>query len=81
VLLFTDTDAATLYLCPAVSICRFGSCYLHQSRFRFHNLCYIGNIAFVVSPGTLKIGYSIFLVAAIALLVVDYYVLDNHGVR
>jgi hypothetical protein len=32
-----------------VSITRFGSCYLHQSRFPGHNLCYIGNSAFVVS--------------------------------
>jgi hypothetical protein len=35
------------------------------NRFPGHSLCYIDNIAFVVSPAALKIGYSIFLAALV----------------
>jgi hypothetical protein len=44
--LMTDIDVAVLCLCLMESICRFGSCYLHQNRFPDHSLCYRCDIAF-----------------------------------
>ena len=44
-----DIRMVSLCIYSMESICRFGSFYLHQNRFPGHNLCYIGNIAFVVS--------------------------------
>jgi hypothetical protein len=52
------------------SICRFGSCYLHQNRFPGRNLCYIGNIVFVVSAAAIA--------AAVLAPVADLSMLDNH---
>jgi hypothetical protein len=40
-------------------ICRLGSCYLHQSRFPGHSLCYIDDIAFVVSPAVVMVAVAL----------------------
>jgi hypothetical protein len=53
------------------SICRFGSCYSHQNRFPGRNLCYIDNIAFVVSP------VATVLVAVAVVVVADYFSIQD----
>jgi hypothetical protein len=42
-----DIDVAALCLCSMESICRFGSCYLHQNRIPGRSLYDIDNIAFL----------------------------------
>jgi hypothetical protein len=67
-----------LYLYLTESICRFGSCYLHQNRFPGRNLCYIDNIAFVVSP----VASVLVVVIAAAVIAADDYssIQNNHVV-
>jgi hypothetical protein len=70
--LMTDIDVAVLCLCLMESICRFGSCYLHQNRLAGRSIYYIDGTAFVVSPAA--------LVAAV-IVVADYSsIQDNRAV-
>jgi len=62
------------------SICRFDSCYLHQSRFPGRSLCYIDDNAFLGAPAAVMVVVAV-AVAAIAAVSADFSAHGNHVAR
>jgi hypothetical protein len=67
-----------LCLCLVEYICRFGFCYLHQSRSPGHSLCYIYDIVFVVVVVAV---IAAVLAAGAVVAAAGLSAQDNHGVR
>ena len=62
--------------------CRFGSCYLHQSRSLGHSLCYIDDNAFLGTPAAVMVVVVVVdVMAVIAAVPADFSAQDNYVAR
>ena len=75
-----DSDAVLLFPSLMESTFRFGSCYLHQSRFLCRSLCYIDDNAFLGTPAAVMV-VVVVVVAVIAAVPADFYAQGNYVAR